>query len=298
MTVLIDGGLSSALETLGHRLDDALWTARLVERDPEAVIEAHLGFLRAGARVLITASYQASVPSLVRHGLSPNDADALLRRTTDLAKEAVRRFGEHDPLAAMRTRVAASVGPYGAVLANGAEYTGDYPIGRHELLGFHRERLAILSDTGPDLFAIETIPSVAEAEVIVEAMADLGHRVAAWMCCTARDGALTAAGDPVKRFAEVASSSPAVEAVGVNCTAPEHVESVLARMSTVTDLPLVAYPNHGARWDAMAKAWSDPSPEPDDDTVARWREAGAGFIGGCCGYDPAAIARLGARLRA
>lgn len=197
----------------------------------------------------------------------------------------------------MRVRIAASVGPYGAVLADGSEYTGAYAIGTDELRNFHRDRLAALADTGPDLFAVETIPSAAEAQAIVDAMANLGHRVAAWMCFSASSDTSTCAGDAIEDAAAIAASSPAVEAIGINCTAPRHVAGLLRRIATVTDLPLVAYPNRGATWDPVGKQWHDPEPAPTAAMIQDWVSAGARWIGGCCGYDAADIAGLGDVVR-
>jgi homocysteine S-methyltransferase len=288
--LVIDGGLSTALQEAGHDLDHDLWTARLLADDPEAIAEAHLAYLRAGARVLITSSYQASVEGFCRHGHSPARAAELITLTTDLARRAQQRHGDPSVL------IAASVGPYGAVLADGSEYGGHYDLSPEALAEFHRERLALLIPSQPDLLACETIPSASEAGVLVDALA-AWPGATAWLTFTCRDDATTCAGDRIEEAASVVASSPQVVAVGVNCTAPQHVARLLERIAGVTDLPLVAYPNSGQTWDPSHNRWLGP---PIDvragGHVAEWRSRGVAVIGGCCGIGPAAIGELAEAL--
>ena len=290
---LIDGGLSSALSEMGCDLDHPLWTARLLLDDPETLVAAHLAYLRAGARVLISASYQASRRGFAALGLDAAAADAALVRTTELAREAVRRAAA-EGLDAHGVRVAASVGPYGAVLADGSEYTGAYPIDHAALVRFHAERLAVLVASGPDLLACETFPGAFEARAVAEALAG-GPEVPAWVTFTCRSDRATANGDAVEAAVEAALGVPGLVAVGVNCTAPEHVGELLRRIARVTYLPLVAYPNSGQRWDAAHKRWLGDA-SVIGDAVDGWVASGARLVGGCCGVGPADIAALGRRL--
>ncbi|MGD9705435.1 MAG: homocysteine S-methyltransferase [Acidimicrobiia bacterium] len=283
---VLDGGLSTALQAHGHDLDHDLWTARLLHDEPEAIVEAHLAYLRAGARIIITSSYQASIDGFVRHGHTRREARELIRRTTELAVEARRRHGDPSVL------IAASVGPYGAVLADGSEYSGEYGLLRDELSAFHRERLAVLVGTGPDLLACETIPSAFEAGVLVDALAAWPD-ASTWMTFTCRDDAMTASGDRIEAAVAVAVSSPQVVAVGVNCTAPQHVEGLLQRIVCVTDRPFVVYPNSGQTWEPARNRWvGAPIDITAGGQVERWRALGATLIGGCCGVGPEAIAAL------
>jgi homocysteine S-methyltransferase len=278
---VIDGGLSTVLEEAGFDLRHPLWTARLIIENPEALVNAHLAYLQAGAEVVITASYQASVDGFLACGLSRAEAEAALRSTTALARSAVARHGSS-------ALVAASVGPYGATLADGSEYHGDYAITDEALRGFHSDRLALLLASEPDLLAIETIPSVREAQALSHALG--GNTIPAWFAFTCRDDAHTASGERIEDAIAVAARIPGVVAVGVNCTDPALVGPLLERAATVTDLPLVAYANAGQVWNAAAGVWEGTAAASFP--VDRWVEAGARLIGGCCGVGPAGIAAL------
>jgi homocysteine S-methyltransferase len=279
--VLIDGGLSTALEDLGHDLSDSLWSARLLADDPDGLVEAHRAFVEAGAEVLITASYQASIPGLMARGYAAEEAETLIRLSTDLARRA----------AGGRALVAASVGPYGAYLADGSEYTGDYRMSVSELTAWHARRFEVLVESEPDLLAVETIPGVAEARALAPLLA--GSGVEAWVSFTCGPGGLTRTGEDVAAAVAVVSDLEHVVAVGVNCTHPDDVDAALFRLRAGTDLPLVLYPNLGRAWDSAARRWTgDGSTWVDSGAVERWLQAGVRVIGGCCGTAPADIARL------
>jgi S-methylmethionine-dependent homocysteine/selenocysteine methylase len=281
---VLDGGLSTALDLLGHRPSGPLWTATLLAEHPDVVTRAHALAVQAGAEVVISASYQASEAGFVAAGLSAAEARLVLASTTDVA----RRSG-----AAL---VAASVGPFGAVLADGSEYHGRYTASWAEVRAFHRARLQVLAGSGPDVFAVETMPARVEAEIVVEELASV-TALPAWVTFTCRDEATTCAGDPMAE-AVAAVDHPQVVAVGVNCTAPRHVTSLLrAAASAASGRPLVAYPNHGGRWDAAAGCWVGPGAgDVLAEAVSEWVALGARLVGGCCGVGPDEIAAL-ARLR-
>ena len=287
---VIDGGLSTALEEAGHKLDRSLWTARLLIDDPEAIVTAHLAFLRAGARVLISSSYQASEAGFVAGGLEPDAAVQALRSTTALAVEARARFALEDPTGARDVLVAASVGPYGATLGDGSEYRGP-SVDTVSLIEFHTTRLRVLIDTEPNLLAIETISSTRETSAIVSAL-DVLPPIRAWVTFTCRDTASTWGGDPIEEAVAAAVTCPSVMAVGVNCTAPDHVSHLLERIGQITDLPLVAYPNGGQSWDAAGKVWNGTASGLAAEDLAEWVGLGARYLGGCCGVGPAGIALL------
>jgi homocysteine S-methyltransferase len=276
--VLLDGGLATELEARGEDLSDARWSARLLEDDPEAIVAVHRAYLEAGARVLITASYQATEP-------------ALLRRSVELARAARARAGRPDAL------VAASVGPYGAILAGGQEYTGDYGgVTAAGVAAFHDARLRALLEAEPDCIACETIPRADEAAGLARTLDRLGAPPA-WISFACRDGARTAHGEPIEDAVAAATTGSSVVAVGVNCTAPQHVAELLRRIRAVTALPLVAYPNSGRVWDASARRWSAPgAAELPDAAVRAWVDAGARLVGGCCGLGPGAIRGIGRAL--
>lgn len=290
---VLDGGLSTALAARGHDLDHPLWTARLLLDDPDELTAAHLDFLRAGAEVVITASYQLSRQGLGALGHAPAAADELLGRSTALARRAAAIRRAEAP--GVTPLVAASVGPFGAVLADGSEYTGRYPIGDAALTTFHAERLDVLVASAPDLLAIETLPGAFEATAVAAALRALGRPLPPSLVtftCPASDR--TAVGDRIEDAVAAAHDVPGIAAVGVNCTAPAHVAELLGRIATVTDLPLVAEPNSGQTWDADANCWLG---EPDESfDIERWLERGARWVGGCCGVGPDGIAALSRRV--
>jgi homocysteine S-methyltransferase len=290
--VVLDGGLGTELDRRGADLHDRLWSARALVESPELVRDVHAAYFSAGADVAIGASYQASFEGLAARGIESDDAVALFRRSVELAREAAEA-AEGERL------VAASVGPYGAFLGNGAEYTGDYDRDEDALVEFHVPRMEALASASPDLFAIETIPSIVEARALVRAL-ERASNVPAWMSFSCRDGAHLCDGTPFERAVEVATSSRSVVAVGVNCTSPLHVIALVEIAAARTPLPVVCYPNRGAFWDPVRKVWVDP-PRQDARPSLRpleWQKAGARLIGGCCGTTPEDIAAIAGALRA
>jgi homocysteine S-methyltransferase len=298
--LVLDGGLSTALEALGATLgSDPLWSARLLLAEPDLIARAHVGFARAGADVAITSSYQASFEGFAARGLDRNEAAALLRRSVMLAREALEAWwGDEAPSGRRRPLVAASVGPYGAVLADGSEYVGRYGRTVEDLRRFHGPRLETLASAGPDVFAVETIPSGTEAEALGLALATVPE-IPAWVSFQCADGDVLADGTPIEHAIAAVVGASNVVAVGVNCTAPRHVSSLLDRAGTSTDLPLVAYPNRGGTWDGHGKTWTRPTDDPPlAEAAPDWIARGSLLVGGCCGTgfdDIAALAAVIAR---
>lgn len=280
--------MATELEARGHDLGDALWSARILADEPEEIRAVHEAYLDAGARVVVTASYQVSRDGFVAVGRTAQQADDVLKTAVDVAREAVRG---RDAL------VAASVGPYGAILHDGSEYRGRYGVSRERLIDFHAERLAVIVDSAPDLLAIETIPDLDEVGALAEVLADHPD-LPAWLTMSCSDGARTCAGQPIEDLIAAISPAPSVRAVGVNCTAPEYVESLLSRLSVAGAPALVAYPNSGRAWSPTA-GWSGEGTDVGDDLVSGWREVpGMALIGGCCGVGPEAIAAISRSLSA
>lgn len=279
--MVIDGGLSTQLEAMGHDLRDPLWTARVLLDDPEVVAGAHRAFVDAGARIVISASYQASRLGFEAVGLKASQADATLQASIEVARAGI---GGTDAL------VAASIGPYGAIWHDGSEYRGDYGLDESALARFHAERIEVLVQAQPDLLAVETIPDAVEARALAQV---LPTDLPSWVCFTARDEASMRAGQPIEEGVAAFADHPGVIAVGVNCTEPMHVPGLLRRIRSVTDLPLVAYPNAGGSWDAASGTWVGPR-QPITEASLDWIDAGARIIGGCCGTDAAQIAALAA----
>lgn len=291
--VLLDGGLATLLEGQGHDLGDALWSARLLRDAPEAVRAAHAAYFAAGARVAVTASYQASFDGFAAVGVGRAEAEELLRRSVRLAREAAdaaaaaEAAGDRDAGAARRW-VAASVGPYGAVLADGSEYRGRYGLSRAQLTAFHRPRAEVLASAGPDVLAVETVPDLDEAEAVLDAVA--GLPVPVWLSYSVADGR-TRAGQPLAEAFALARGVAQVVAVGVNCSRPEEMADAVALAAEASGKPVVVYPNSGEGWDAEAGRWTGTGTF-EAARVRGWVAAGAALVGGCCRVGPGQIAAL------
>ncbi|MET7291098.1 homocysteine S-methyltransferase [Streptomyces griseoloalbus] len=288
-TVVLDGGMSNQLASAGHDLSDELWSARLLAEDPEAVTEAHLAYFEAGADVAITSSYQATFEGFARRGIGREGAAALLALSVGCAREAALRAGAPRPL-----WVAASVGPYGAMLADGSEYRGRYGLTVSELERFHRPRMEVVAAAGPDVLALETIPDTDEARALLRALRGLG--VPAWLSYSAAGGR-TRAGQPLEDAFALAARADEVVAVGVNCCTPKDADHAVTVAARVTGKPVVVYPNSGETWDAGARAWTGRSTFTPE-RVTGWRTSGARLIGGCCRVGPETIASIAGLLRA
>ncbi|MFD5859360.1 homocysteine S-methyltransferase [Streptomyces chartreusis] len=291
-TVVLDGGMSNQLESAGHDLSDELWSARLLAEVPEAITEAHLAYFEAGADVAITAGYQATFEGFAKRGIGRERATELIALGVELAREAVRRAraeGITRPL-----WVAASVGPYGAMLADGSEYRGRYGLSVAELERFHRPRLEVLAGARPDVLALETVPDTDEAEALLRAVRGLG--VPAWLSYSVA-GDRTRAGQPLEEAFALAADTDEVIAVGVNCCAPEDVEGAVETAVRVTGKPVVVYPNSGEAWNAEARAWHGRSTFTAEE-VQGWRASGARLIGGCCRVGPEVIGSIARTLGA
>lgn len=295
--LILDGGLATELERRGHSLDDPLWSARLLVEAPGAIRDLHRDYLAAGADVIITASYQASFEGFARRGIGEAESARLLARSVELAKEARSEFLlEFDSAHRARPLVAASVGPYGAILHDGSEFRGEYGLSLDELVRFHRRRLEALVDAGADLLACETFPTLLEARAMVEVLKERPE-ARAWISFSCRDGKHTCRGEPIRQCAQELDRAEQVVAVGVNCTPPPFVESLVREIAAATTKPIVVYPNSGEVWDPEARSWTgDSDPQAFAELARRWWDAGASWIGGCCRTGPEHVRRLRARL--
>ena len=293
--VVLDGGLASELVARGHDLSDHLWSARILLTDPDAIENVHLDYFRAGARVATTASYQATIPGFEAAGLDRAAALEAIRRSVKMARGARARFAEESGVEAADILVAGSVGPYGAMLADGSEYRGDYDPGKTVLRDVHAPRMEALLEAGVDLLALETIPTLTEAEVLVDLVEAFGAR--AWLSYQCRDASSTAAGEPVAEAFAVAAGAPWIVAVGVNCLPPRHVPTLVRAARRASDRPSIAYPNGGDTWDPASRRWASGDVDAfDPEAVASWAGLGATWLGGCCGTGPAEIAALARSL--
>jgi homocysteine S-methyltransferase len=297
--VILDGALATELERRGCDLNDPLWSARVLLETPELIRQVHLDYFRAGADCAITASYQATIEGFARRGLNPERAIALMQLSVQLAMEARDEFWRDPANRAGRPRpfVAASVGPYGAFLADGSEYRGDYGLTAEELINFHRPRLAALVAAGAEMLACETIPCLVEAQALARLLEEFPE-MTAWFSFSARDEAHISHGERLADCAALLDRHPQVIAIGVNCTAPRYIPELIQAARRATGKPLLTYPNSGETYHADDNSWSGAAEGEAFGLQARaWYSAGARLIGGCCRTTPADIAEVAAWAR-
>ena len=290
--VVIDGAMSTALEALGCDLNDSLWSAKILAEDPAKIRKVHCDYFEAGANVAITASYQASEAGFEKKGVGPEEASRLIALSVELAQAAREDyFGSHPGADRASRLVAGSVGPYGAFLADGSEYTGAYALSEAEYRRFHELRLRSLAEAGADLIAIETQPKASEVKAILPMLAELG--IGSWVTFTLKDEAHIADGTPVEEAAALCEACPEVEAVGFNCVKRELVSGALRRMRKETAKPLVVYPNSGETYDPSTKTWRHPVGGPGwGHFIGEWGKMGAVCLGGCCRTLPRDIVEI------
>jgi homocysteine S-methyltransferase len=292
---VLDGGMASELEYRGANIEGPLWSAHVLEDAPEKIVAVHRAYIEAGAHCIETASYQVSRMGYAEVGLSAERVESALLRSVELARRAAAEFPGR------RIVVAASLGPYGAALHNGAEYHGNYECGFAELVEFHRERIRVLAGVrgkqtpdllAPDLLAFETLPSLEEARAIGVALADWPE-LAAWFSFTCIDEQHVAHGELLRECAAAVAQLPQTVAIGVNCTHPALILSLIAELRSAADKPIVVYPNSGEGWDADARCWTGSNdPSGWGEMAARWFAAGAQIVGGCCRTRPAHIRQV------
>ncbi len=284
---ILDGAMATELERRGFNLDGPLWSAHVLESSPEAIAEVHRAYLEAGADCLLTASYQVSAEGFQKIGYDPDDAvkaaDRALRASVAIA-EKVR--GEYLAISPRRIWIAASLGPYGAMLHNGAEYHGNYECSYEELVGFHGRRIAVLAETNADFLAFESIPSLEEARAILTALRPYPD-LPAYLSFTCRDGTHVSHGETLRECAELLDGQRQIIGIGVNCTRPEQIAGLIREVAEVSSKPVIVYPNSGEEWDAVHHCWQGDGQIKDfGDLALRWRNAGAQWIGGCCRTGP------------
>ena len=286
--LVIDGALATELERRGCDLKDSLWSAKILLEQPEKIKQVHYDYFKAGADCAITASYQATIAGFAKRGLSEAEAIALMKKSVTLAKEARDEFWADEANRAGRVKpfVAASVGPYGAYLANGEEYTGNYGLTEKELMDFHRPRMRALIEAGADLLACETIPCLIEAQALVKLL-DEFQSVHAWISFSCRDEAHVCEGDRFEDCIRQIEASPFVDAVGVNCTSPRFIPALIREAKKATQKPVLVYPNSGETYDAAKSDWDGHRIyESFGEEAKEWYNAGARLIGGCCRTTP------------
>lgn len=303
---VIDGGLATELERHGADLNDPLWSAKCILTSPHLIRTVHLDYLEAGADIIITASYQATIQGFEHKGYSREESESLLTKSVEIAREARdvyynrcrESFSGHAPdgriLKQRPILVAASVGSYGAYLADGSEYSGDYgdAMDLEFLKNFHRRRVKFLADSGPDLIAFETVPNKLEAQAFAQLLDEEEINIPAWLSFNSKDGVNVVSGDSLLECAAIAENSKKIVAVGINCTPPRYIQDLIICIKKVTTKPILIYPNSGESYDAVKKEWVQNTGVSDKDFVSyvnKWCEVGASLVGGCCRTTPHTI---------
>ncbi len=290
--MILDGGLATELERRGQDVTGTLWSAAVLQTAPDVIEQLHYDYFAAGARCAISASYQASYEGFAARGLGADETTALLRRSVTLAQSARARYRRDHPADRRELFVAASVGPYGAISHDGAEYRGDYGRSTEQLVAFHARRFEVLASSGADFLACETIPALDEALALATLLAQ--HPEArAWMSFTSCDGIHTAHGELLTECARQLDRVANVIAIGVNCVRPEVVAEAIRALRAGTGKAIVVYPNSGEQWDAQTRSWRGLWDHGSLAALApQWISAGASMIGGCCRIGPREIAAL------
>lgn len=292
--IVLDGAMATELERRGCDLRDPLWSAKVLHEAPELIRQVHLDYFHAGADIAITASYQATVEGFMRRGLDRETSKELIGRSVRLAlqardefwREPKNRIGRFQPL------VAASVGPYGAFLADGSEYRGNYDLNEEQLMEFHRERIALLLEAGAELLACETLPCFTEARALARLLAEFPD-ARAWITFSASDAAHICHGEPLAECAAWLDDQPQVVALGVNCTAPRYIPALIQAARSATTKPIIVYPNSGEVYCADTRSWQGTVSSTEFLAAAKeWYASGARLIGGCCRTTPGHIAAL------
>ena len=298
--LVLDGAMATELERRGCDLNDALWSAKVLLEKPELIRAVHLDYFRAGADCAITASYQATIDGFARRGLSKTEAIALIKKSVQLAQEARDEFwaDEKNHIGRPRPIIAGSVGPYGAYLADGSEYRGEYGLRESDLIAFHRPRVEALIAAGADLLACETIPCLIEAQALVKLLAEFPE-TSAWISFSAKDGEHICHGENLYDCAAWLDTHPQVAALGINCTSPKFIPSLIREARKGTTKPILVYPNSGETYDPDTNTWQgETSCESFGGQSREWHLSGANIIGGCCRTNPDHIREVATWARA
>ena len=286
--LVIDGALATELERRGYNLKDALWSAQILLEQPEAIKQLHYDYFKAGADCAITASYQATIEGFTKRGLNLKEAVALIQKSVKLAIEARDEFwaDESNRIGRSKPFVAASVGPYGAFLADGSEYRGNYGLTETELMDFHRPRMKALIEAGADMLACETIPSLIEAKAFAILLKEFPNSTS-WFSFSAGDETHISEGTSFEDCVRELERNSQIAAIGINCTSPKYIPSLIQEAKKSTKKPILVYPNSGESYNAVNQDWNgDPLHESFGEEAKEWYEAGARLIGGCCRTTP------------
>ena len=286
--LVIDGALATELERRGYDLKDDLWSAKILLEQPEAIQQLHYDYFKAGADCAITASYQASIAGFMKRGLNESESIDLIKKSVRLAIEARDEFwsDESNRVGRLKPFIAASIGPYGAYLADGSEYRGNYGLSEKDLIDFHRPRMRALIEAGAELLACETIPCLIEAQALAKLLKEFPNSMA-WFSFSARDEKHISEGQMFVECVKELEDHPQIAALGINCTSPRHIPALIRDAKKATNKPILVYPNSGETYDATKNDWDgQPVYESFGEQAKDWYAAGARLIGGCCRTTP------------
>jgi homocysteine S-methyltransferase len=297
--IILDGAFSTELERRGCNINDSLWSAKILMENPHIIGEVHKDYLTKGADCIITSSYQATYEGFIKRGLSKIEASNLIQLSVSLATKVRNDFWSKEENRTSRPKplVAASIGPYGAYLADGSEYRGGYKLDENQLMDFHRERMKTLIDAKPDILACETIPCLSEAVAIAKLLKEFPG-IYGWISFSAKDEKYINNGELIKDCAKVLDEYEQVAAIGINCTAPEYVTGLIEEIKKGTTKPIIVYPNSGENYNPLTKTWNGCSGNWSYANSAKeWHKHGASIIGGCCRTTPKDIQDIARLMR-
>lgn len=284
--LVLDGAMGTELEKLGVKTNDLLWSANALINNPKSIYQVHADYFKAGADIAITDTYQANVAAFAKVGINHDQALDLIKKGVELAKQARDDFNPAG-------LVAGCVGPYGAYLANGAEYTGAYDLSFAEYQKFHQEKIKTLINAGSDLISVDTMPNFAEIKSVVKIINDLPNKIPYWISLSVKDENTLSDGTPLRDVIIWLGKQSGISGIGVNCTKIENITPIVSLMHHLTDLPIVVYPNPGDIYDPQTKTWTSvPHTDTFEQEVPRWLAEGANIIGGCCRTIPQDIEQI------
>ncbi|MGV2875897.1 homocysteine S-methyltransferase [Macrococcus capreoli] len=283
---LLDGGFGTTVEAYGYDVKHELWSTHLIKEHPEAILKVHQAFVNNGAEIILTNTYQGAVQSFLNTGYTEREAEGYLQAAVELAHQSV----------SSNVLVAASLGPYGAMLGNGSEYTGAYQVRQSDYIEYHMQRLNILIEAGIRVFAFETIPNIEEVKAVKALLEDYPD-IEAWLSVTLKDSAHLSDGTPIEEVIEVVNGIDNVHAFGVNCTSVKVIDGAVERLLALSEKAIILYPNGGRKYDAVEKVWIDQDDISLIEATVKWKQLGVKIIGGCCQVGPEEIGALSAVLK-
>ena len=292
--LILDGAMATELEGKGLDLNNALWSAKVLAEHPEVIEQVHYEYFLAGADCAMTASYQATIDGFLKKGYTLSQAENFITDSVKIAAKARDRFWQEPKNREGRPYplIVAAVGPYGAYLADGSDYRGDYDVSETELMDFHRRRMQLLLEAGADVLACETVPCLFEAQAMAKTVGEFQDALC-WVSFSCNSEDTICDGTSIAVCAAAMDVFDQVVAVGINCTPPHLLPSLIRQVKAGTKKPIAVYPNSGEIYDPVSKTWMGTSQGKGFTLASKsWYEAGARLIGGCCRTTPADIAQV------